>query len=160
MLHVNINKSHVNIIMLHVDIIYLACRGRSMPPYNLYRVSWLFLCSWLYWRYERSLKERSIVLMKIIACFMRDALISKCRLHKRGSFCSALIHPPIHPPLGENHNRYCSFYAKWYNYLKGNIRYTGIHKNKYFLAFNLQTARKVFAKININGMRHVQKGRF
>ena len=29
---VNIYKLHVVIIMLHVNIIYLACRGRNMPP--------------------------------------------------------------------------------------------------------------------------------
>ena len=30
---------YVNTIMLHVDIIYLACRGRGMPPYETKRIT-------------------------------------------------------------------------------------------------------------------------
>lgn len=39
-LHVDldINFLHIYIIILHVDIIYLACRGRNMPPYKAVRV--------------------------------------------------------------------------------------------------------------------------
>ena len=44
MVPVDTNKLDVNITMLHFDIIYLACRGRSMPPHKkkIVVVSWLF----------------------------------------------------------------------------------------------------------------------
>lgn len=52
-LHINIIILRVNKIILHIDVIYLACRGRNLPPYvsycNIQTINMSYMSSKLDW---------------------------------------------------------------------------------------------------------------
>lgn len=81
-LHVDldINFLHIYIIILHVDIIYLACRGRNMPPYKAVRVCNNFFC-------ETSINQKIDLLVHIRMYNERDVYmhvhVSAEMSHKR-----------------------------------------------------------------------------